>query len=90
MPRKLTQEQALAQFRETHGDHYDYSRVEYVNSRTKVVIICRSHGPFKQGSSEHWNGQGCPPCARPRQTGAPARRWCMNMRRHRLPASQAS
>ena len=73
MPRKLTREHALARFHETHGDQYDYSRVEYVNSRTKVVIICWKHGPFKQGPSEHWKGQGCPPCARPRQTGAAAR-----------------
>jgi hypothetical protein len=28
MPRKLTQEYALARFYETHGDQYDYSRVE--------------------------------------------------------------
>ncbi len=73
MPRKLTREHALARCHEMHGDRYDYSRVEYVDSRTKVVIICREHGPFKQGPSEHWKGQGCPPCARPRQTGAPAR-----------------
>jgi hypothetical protein len=73
VPRKLTREHALARFRETHGDQYDYSLVEYVDSRTKVVIVCRNHGRFKQGPSEHWKGQGCPPCARPRQTGAPAR-----------------
>jgi hypothetical protein len=36
MPRKLTRERALARFRETHGNRYDYSRVEYVDSRTKT------------------------------------------------------
>lgn len=75
MRKKLTRDDALARFRDRHGDRYDYSRVDYVDARTKVVIICRTHGPFKQGPAEHWNGQGCGPCARPRQTGAPPRPW---------------
>lgn len=75
MPRNLTQEDALARFRDTHGDRYDYSRVDYVNTREKVVIICPTHGPFMQGPAEHWNGQSCPPCVRPRQTGAPPLAW---------------
>lgn len=29
--------------REIHGDKYDYSKVVYVNNRTKVCIICRVH-----------------------------------------------
>lgn len=48
MGKKLTQEVVLSRFRETHGDRYDYSQVEYVHSQTKVVIICREHGPFRQ------------------------------------------
>lgn len=75
MGKKLTQEVVLSRFRETHGDRYDYSQVEYVHSQTKVVIICREHGPFRQAPASHWNGQGCPPCARPRQTGAPPQPW---------------
>lgn len=75
MARRLTAEDVLTRFYERHGDRYDYSRVEYMDTRTKVVIICREHGPFEQGPAEHWKGQGCPPCARPRQTGAPPRSW---------------
>jgi hypothetical protein len=75
MPKKLMQEDALARFHERHGDRYDYSRVQYIDTWTKVVIICRNHGPFTQGPAEDWKGQGCPPCARPRQTGAPPRPW---------------
>ena len=37
---KLTQEQIINQFREKHGNKYDYSLVEYINSRTKVKIKC--------------------------------------------------
>ena len=46
--RKLTTEDFFTKARETHGDRYDYSLVEYVNSATKVKIICNDHGEFKQ------------------------------------------
>lgn len=45
-----------------HGDKYDYSKVEYVNSRTKVCIICPKHGEFWQTPNSHLNGRGCPIC----------------------------
>ena len=47
----------------THGEKYDYSLSEYKNSRTKIVINCKSHGNFDQKPSNHLNGQGCPRCA---------------------------
>ncbi len=75
MGRRLTREEVLARFREAHGDRYDYNQVKYLHSQTKVAIICREHGPFRQAPASHWNGQGCPQCARPRQTGAPPQAW---------------
>lgn len=30
--------------REIHGDKYDYSKVEYINNKTPVTIICKVHG----------------------------------------------
>lgn len=45
-----------------HGDKYDYSKVEYVNNKTKITIICPKHGEFKQTPSEHLRGFGCPIC----------------------------
>lgn len=48
-----------------HGDRYDYSKVEYVDSTTKVCIICPDHGEFWQAPSHHLSGQGCPKCIRP-------------------------
>lgn len=47
-----------------HNNKYDYSKVEYVNSRTKVKIICPEHGEFEQLPSSHLQGNGCPKCAR--------------------------
>jgi hypothetical protein len=46
------------------GDLYDYSKVEYTNARTKVVITCKTHGDFTQTPDGHLRGRiGCPACA---------------------------
>jgi len=46
-----------------HGDKYDYSKVKYVNCKTKVCIICPEHGEFWQIPNNHLKGQGCNKCA---------------------------
>ena len=45
-----------------HGDRYDYSKVDYINNRTKVNIICKEHGIFEQRPTRHLCGDGCPKC----------------------------
>jgi len=46
-----------------HNNKYDYSLVEYKNSRTKVKIICPEHGVFIQLPNLHIHKQtGCPKC----------------------------
>lgn len=45
-----------------HGNKYDYSKVEYIDSSTKVCIICPIHGEFWQIPTKHLNGQSCPMC----------------------------
>ena len=45
-----------------HFDIYDYSKVKYYNSITKVIIGCIEHGPFHQLPSSHLQGSGCPKC----------------------------
>jgi hypothetical protein len=37
----------LAVTAEVYGDRYVYTEVRYVNSETKVTIICPEHGPFE-------------------------------------------
>ena len=60
---KHTQEDFIKKAYEVHGDKYDYSKVEYVNSDTKVCIICPEHGEFWQTPSCHNNlKNGCPKC----------------------------
>lgn len=46
-----------------HGDRFDYSKVDYVNARTKVCIVCRTHGDFWQSPHRHLRGDGCAKCA---------------------------
>jgi len=60
--RKKTQKQHIADFNATHNFRYDYSKVEYIDSRTKVTIICKLHGEFTQTPANHKFGQNCPTC----------------------------
>ena len=45
-----------------HGNKYDYSKVDYVNSKIPVSIICLQHGIFLQKPNAHLNGNNCPKC----------------------------
>ena len=53
-----------AKFIQTHGNKYNYSKVDYVTSQIKVKIVCPEHGEFEQTPSNHINGQGCPECGK--------------------------
>ena len=57
-----TTESFIEEARKVHGDKYDYSKVEYVNSHTKVCIICPKHGEFWQLATNHLRKRGCPKC----------------------------
>lgn len=52
-----------------YGNTYDYSQVNYVNMTTKVVIVCRQHGPFERTPSYHLRGGECPVCTKIRMAG---------------------
>lgn len=59
---KYTIEDFIKKAKQVHGDKYDYSKVEYINSQTKVCIICPKHGEFWQAPGEHLYGYGCKHC----------------------------
>lgn len=46
-----------------HNNLYDYSKLEYINSKTNITIICKLHGEFSQLPTNHLNGSKCPTCA---------------------------
>lgn len=60
--RSSTTKEFIEKAKNIHGDKYDYSKVEYVNSTTKICIICPIHGEFWQLPSSHLSGIGCPNC----------------------------
>lgn len=62
MGKKKTTEQFIEDAKEVHGDRYDYSKVDYKNKRTKVIIICPEHGEFEQTPDSHLQGNGCRKC----------------------------
>ena len=57
-------EEVKIRFKEIHGEKYDYSLVEYVNTYTKVNIFCKEHGYFYITPKKHLIGQGCKQCGR--------------------------
>jgi len=64
MPRKLTQEKFINRSIQVHGDKFDYSKMKYVNSNTKVRVICKKHGAFRQWPIDHLRGRGCSKCGK--------------------------
>ena len=62
MPKRKTTEQFVEEAKKVHGDKYDYSKVEYINSTSKVIIRCKKHGDFLQTPNDHLNGCGCKKC----------------------------
>lgn len=64
MRKRMSFEEFVKKAQGVHGDKYDYSQVNYVNSKTKVKIICPIHGEFEQAPEKHWLGRGCPLCGK--------------------------
>ena len=65
MAKKFTREETIEKFRQVWGDQYDYSLItddNYVNTSTRVPIVCRRHGMWMQTPHDHLQGNGCPFC----------------------------
>ena len=59
-----TQEEFEEKVRRVHGDKYDTSKVEYINSHTKIEIICPKHGSFWTTPTSFISRKsGCPICS---------------------------
>lgn len=61
---KRTINDFISKAREVHGNKYDYSKVNYINCKTKVCIICPIHGYFWQTPDNHLQGKRCPKCSK--------------------------
>lgn len=62
MAKKLTQEEVIKRLVAKFGYRYDYSKVVYVNRRTKICICCKEHGVFYMLPFDNQK-YGCPQCA---------------------------
>jgi len=51
----------IQQFKNKHGNKYDYSLVNYINTTTKVKVICKIHGVFTTLPISH-KISGCRKC----------------------------
>lgn len=59
---KYTNETFILKANSIHNNKYDYSKIQYVNSITPIIIICPIHGQFLQKPSVHLNKCGCTVC----------------------------
>lgn len=62
MSKRLTTIDFIEKCAVIHNNRYDYSKVEYINEKALVSIICLEHGIFNQSASSHYRS-GCPSCA---------------------------
>ena len=46
--KKLNNDDVLKIIKENYGDEYDISLVQYVNSKTPLILKCKIHGEFKK------------------------------------------
>ena len=53
----------ITKAKKIHENRYDYSKVNYVNAKTYVTIICKEHGEFQQTPSNHLSNFNCQKCS---------------------------
>ena len=56
-------EEFINKAQKVHNKKYNYSLVDYKNTKTKVKIICKYHGEFIQNPNHHLRFEGCPKCS---------------------------
>ena len=65
---KMTLKEFIEEANKVHGKgRYDYSKVNYINMNTEVIIICPNHDKpyeFPQKPRDHLQKRGCPICGR--------------------------
>jgi hypothetical protein len=55
--KNITTEYFIEKAKSIHNDKYNYSKIEYINCDTKVIIICKEHGGFLQIPDKHINSK---------------------------------
>jgi hypothetical protein len=64
MGKKLTNDAFILKARKIHGEKYNYSKIDYIDTHSKIEIICPQHGNFLQIPDNHlYRKNGCPACS---------------------------
>jgi hypothetical protein len=74
---KSSTQEFIEKAKAVHSSVYDYSLVDYINTATKIIIGCSSHGPFEQIPNDHLCGSGCPRCTT--QVSKPSQLWLASL-----------
>ena len=63
--KRFTTDEFIEKAKTIHGEEtFDYSKTNYTNCKTKIIIICKLHGDFLQTPESHINGVGgCKLCS---------------------------
>lgn len=61
---KKSKEQFIEDAIKKYGDRDDYSRVEYINNKIEVILICKVHGEYKIRPDLYLKGGFCNKCNR--------------------------
>jgi mannose-6-phosphate isomerase-like protein (cupin superfamily)/very-short-patch-repair endonuclease len=62
--RKYNTEDFIRAANKIHGHKYNYSLMDYISFKSKVTILCKKHGTFKQTPESHLKRNGCPTCGK--------------------------
>ena len=60
--KNFSKEEFVSKANFVHRNKYDYSLLDYKNTRSKGAIICKAHGVFYQELNSHLRGAGCKAC----------------------------
>lgn len=60
---KKTLDDFILEANEVHGNIYNYDKVNYVNNKSPITVVCKRHGSFRTNPNRHVSQkQGCPRC----------------------------
>lgn len=78
--KKKTLEFFICKARKIHGEKYDYPLQQFKNAFSKINIVCKMHGKFKQTFSNHiYNSNGCPSCGKGKNISAAEKEWLQSL-----------
>ncbi len=62
--KRISQDEVIRNCIAKHGTKYNYDKVNYIDSKTKIIITCPIHGDFMQLPANHYySGHNCPKCS---------------------------